>query len=104
MQSNPPVVHREKHVKENTNILSTTDAGGVIRHINQDLIDISGFTSEELVGQTHDILPHPDMPEQVFKILWNTTKNHHPWKGIVKNRCKDGGYYWVDAYVTPILK
>ncbi|EAR62709.1 methyl-accepting chemotaxis protein [Oceanospirillum sp. MED92] len=84
------------------NILSTTDLKGAVTYVNRDFEQLSGFTKEELIGKNHNAVRHPDMPPAAFEDLWNTVKNHHSWMGIVKNRCKNGDHYWVDAYVTPI--
>lgn len=85
-------------------IVTKTDLKGRITYANPAFIEISGFTIEELIGQPHNIVRHPDMPRDAFKDLWDTTRRDEPWKGLVKNRCKDGAYYWVDAYVTPLTQ
>lgn len=85
-------------------IVSTTDLKGALTYINQDFLDISGFTSDELIGKNHNIVRHPDMPAAAFEDLWATVKSGKPWMGLVKNRCKNGDYYWVDAFVTPLVK
>nr|WP_246589894.1 PAS domain-containing methyl-accepting chemotaxis protein [Marinobacterium ramblicola] len=82
--------------------MSTTDLKGRIRYINQDFISISGFSEAELIGSSHNIVRHPDMPPAAFAGLWGTIKDGKSWMGIVKNRCKNGDHYWVDAYATPI--
>lgn len=104
MQNNQPVNNKQKNFKEGSHLVSTTDLDGKIEYVNQNFIDISGFSREELVGQNHHIVRHPDMPEAAFADLWSTIKNDSEWRGLVKNRCKDGGYYWVDAYVIPLFK
>lgn len=85
-------------------IVTKTDLKGRITYANPAFVDISGFTLDELLGQPHNIVRHPDMPRDAFKDLWDTNRRDEPWKGLVKNRCKDGGYYWVDAYVTPLTQ
>ena len=102
MKLNLPVNNIEKDLPATYNILSTTNLKGTITYTNKDFTDISGFTTEELQGFNHNIVRHPDMPPAAFADLWSTLKSEKPWMGIVKNRCKDGSYYWVDAYVTPI--
>ncbi|CAA0082029.1 Aerotaxis receptor [BD1-7 clade bacterium] len=82
-------------------IVSRTDTSGVITHMNQAFIDMSGFTEDELIGQPHAILRHPDMPRAVFKEIWETAGRGEKWSGYVKNLRKDGGYYWVNATVIP---
>lgn len=85
-------------------IVTKTDLKGRITYANPAFVEISGFTLDELIGQPHNVVRHPDMPRDAFKDLWDTGKRNEPWKGLVKNRCKDGGYYWVDAYVTPLTQ
>ncbi|MCW8934928.1 MAG: methyl-accepting chemotaxis protein [Gammaproteobacteria bacterium] len=102
MKINQPVTNHEINFPESYNILSTTDLKGSITYCNQDFVEISGFSLDELEGRNHNIVRHPDMPPAAFEDLWSSVKNDHPWMGMVKNRCKDGSFYWVDAYVTPI--
>lgn len=102
MKINQPVTRHEINFPETYNILSTTDLKGAITYCNKDFIEISGFTLDELEGSNHNIVRHPDMPPAAFEDLWTSLKNDRPWMGMVKNRCKDGSFYWVDAYVTPI--
>ena len=97
-----PVTGVEKNFSASQNILSTTNLKGSITYINKDFLDISGFDEEELVGKNHNVVRHPEMPSAAFKDLWADIKNGKSWMGIVKNRCKNGDHYWVDAYVTPI--
>ncbi|GAB0154437.1 methyl-accepting chemotaxis protein [Marinobacterium sp. BA1] len=104
MKLNTPVTQKEAPVGPAANILSTTDTKGAITYINQDFVDISGFTPEEVLGKNHNVVRHPDMPPQAFTQLWDAVHGGHSWMGIVKNRCKNGDHYWVDAYVTPILQ
>ena len=103
MRKNQPVTQRRVPVGANANILSTTDPKGKITYINDEFLDISGFTREELIGQPHNIIRHPDMPRQAFYEFWNALQNGRSWMGLVKNRCKNGDHYWVHAYVTPIF-
>ncbi|MEW8693692.1 MAG: PAS domain-containing methyl-accepting chemotaxis protein [Candidatus Thiodiazotropha endolucinida] len=104
MKKNLPVTDREVIFGEDKNILSTTNLKGSITYINPTFVDISGFSGEELLGSNHNIVRHPDMPPAAFEDLWTEIKAGNPWMGLVKNRCKNGDYYWVDAFVTPILK
>lgn len=104
MKKNFPVTEREIDYPAHYNILSTTDPKGMIRYVNPDFIEISGFVEEELIGKSHNIVRHPDMPPAAFEDLWKTIKSKQSWMGIVKNRCKNGDHYWVDAYVTPITE
>ena len=104
MKINQPVTQREREVLKHHNILSTTDLKGAISYANPDFIEISGFETSELYGENHNLVRHPDMPPEAFESLWSTVKAGRPWMGIVKNRCKNGDHYWVDAYVMPIQK
>lgn len=102
MRNNQPVVDRESVVASDKFIVSSTNPKGVITECNDYLCQISGFARDELIGQAHNIFRHPDMPQAAFAQLWACIQAGQPWMGIVKNRCKDGGYYWVDAFVTPL--
>jgi len=97
-----PITGIEKHVSASQNILSTTDLKGSITYINQDFLDISGFSQDELLGKNHNVVRHPEMPPAAFEDLWTNIKIGKSWMGMVKNRCKNGDHYWVDAYATPI--
>lgn len=85
-------------------IVSTTSPEGIITHVNQSFIEMSGFTEDELIGAPHAILRHPDMPPAAFKDLWDTVNKGDKWQGFVKNLRKDGGYYWVKATVIPNIR
>jgi PAS domain S-box-containing protein len=102
MRTNMPVTNNEYVLTETDSIVSKTDHRGIITYINEDFKRISGFSEAELIGQPHNIVRHPDMPEEAFADLWNTFKAGKPWTGMVKNRCKNGDYYWVLANATPI--
>ncbi len=80
-------------------IVSETDEKGKILYANEDFCKISGFSKEELIGSPHNIVRHQDMPSAAFKTLWNDIKKGKEWRGIVKNKTKNGDYYWVRAYV-----
>ncbi|OZG71395.1 hypothetical protein BTA51_20885 [Hahella sp. CCB-MM4] len=100
MRKNTPVTQVNKNYPDNIHIVSTTTDKGVITYANDDFVSVSGFSQEELMGQAHNIVRHPDMPPAAFKDLWDTLKLGKPWMGIVKNRCKNGDHYWVDAFVS----
>ena len=82
-------------------IYSKTDWNGIITEASQAFCDISGYTKDELIGKSHNILRHPDMKDEVFKDLWKTIIREETWIGEVKNKTKDGGYYIVDAVIKP---
>jgi aerotaxis receptor len=104
MRTNLPVSQREYDYSGAQMIVSTTDTKGFITHCNHAFVNISGYTREELIGQNHNMIRHPDVPAVAFKDLWSTIGRGRPWSGIVKNRRKDGDHYWVVANVTPILQ
>jgi len=81
---------------------SATDTRGVITEVSQAFCQISGYTEQELIGKNHNIVRHPDTPEETFVQLWETLKAGQPWQGKIKNRKKDGGYYWVYAHIEPL--
>ena len=97
MRNNQPVTQREQPYPKGRVIISHTDIKGRITHANDAFFDISGFTREELIGQAHNIVRHPDMPSEAYRDLWSTVQQGRPWTGIVKNRCKNGDHYWVRA-------
>ena len=103
MKKNLPVTDQEKIFDESCQIVSSTDLKGILRHVNDTFIDVSGFSPDELLDRSHNVVRHPDMPPAAFQNLWDTLKQGRPWMGIVKNRCKNGDYYWVDAFVTPVF-
>jgi methyl-accepting chemotaxis protein len=102
MRNNLPVTSTEVPLQDDTLIVSKTDLKGRITYINRDFLTISGFTEAELIGQSHNIVRHPDMPVEAFEDFWRDLKAGRPWTGMVKNRCKNGDYYWVLATATPI--
>lgn len=104
MKTNLPIIDKEVSFAQDVQLISTTDLKGVITFVNDEFIKISGFSRDELIGQNHNIVRHPEMPPAAFKDLWTTIQSGQSWKGMVKNRCKDGRYYWVDAFVSPISK
>lgn len=97
-------IHQELKLSLSDELISTTDKNGVITYVNQQFIDISGFSQNELIGQNHSIVRHPDMPSAAFKEMWAKLKSGQSWRGIVKNKCKNGQFYWVDAFVTPLIE
>lgn len=95
---------REVKLSKDTMIVSETNSKGKIVYANDDFCKIAGFTKEELIDKHHNIVRHSDMPKAAFKDLWETIQRGKTWKGIVKNRTKDGGYYWVNATAYPVTK
>ncbi|TGL46996.1 PAS domain S-box protein [Leptospira meyeri] len=104
MRQNFPITNKEVEFQEGTKITSKTDLKGIITYVNEDFLRISGYTEKELIGQPHNLIRHPEMPNGAFQDLWDTIKAQHSWVGIVKNRCKNGDFYWVDANVSPIYE
>jgi len=104
MKKNLPITDKENNYSEDMHIVSSTDVKGVITSVNDDFMQISGFTADELLHKSHNVVRHPDMPEAAFANLWDDLKQGKPWMGVVKNRCKNGDAYWVDAYVTPVME
>jgi methyl-accepting chemotaxis protein len=104
MRTNLPVTQNEYVLQDNQLIVSKTDLQGRITYINRDFLQVSGFTEAELIGEPHNIVRHPDMPSEAFADLWNTLKAGRPWTGMVKNRCKNGDFYWVLANAAPIME
>ncbi len=103
MRINTPVTDKQIIISDTETIVSTTDLQGNITYANPYFIEISGFTEEELIGAPQNLVRHPDMPVEAFADLWSTIKSGQPWSGLVKNRCKNGDYYWVLANVTPVV-
>ncbi|SFL75735.1 methyl-accepting chemotaxis protein [Rugamonas rubra] len=104
MRNNSPVTQNEYVLIDGKTIVSTTDLQGNIDYANPYFIEVSGFTEQELIGAPQNILRHPDMPAEAFADLWRTIKDGMPWTGMVKNRCKNGDYYWVLANITPVIE
>jgi methyl-accepting chemotaxis protein len=102
MKNNQPITHREVLMDDGVTIVTKTDLRGCITYVNPDFVRISGFPEAELLGQNHNIVRHPEMPVEAFADMWATLKQGKPWNGIVKNRCKNGDFYWVNAHVAPI--
>jgi len=102
VKKNLPITNRENDYPASQRIVSTTNTKGITTYVNDDFLSIAGFTEDELIGKSHNIVRHPEMPPAAFKDMWDTIKADKPWMGIVKNRCKNGDHYWVDAFVTQI--
>ena len=104
MKINLPVTEQERHVTPGQELVTQTDLKGRITYVNPAFIQVSGFSEDELVGHNHNVVRHPDMPQEAFEDLWSTLKLGRPWCKMVKNRCKNGDFYWVKANVTPVYK
>ena len=104
MKTNLPVTQVEVPFPKGRYLVSRTDLKGQITYTNETFVFVSGFDREELIGKNHNLIRHPDMPPAAFAWLWETIKEGRPWRGIVKNRCKNGDFYWVDALVVPVLQ
>jgi aerotaxis receptor len=98
------VTNEEFVVPDGAPLVSTTDPKGRITYCNPTFLHVSGYSREELLGQPHNLIRHPDMPEEAYRDLWETISAGRPWTGIIKNRRKDGGYYWVRGNVTPLME
>ncbi|MGD0958196.1 MAG: methyl-accepting chemotaxis protein [Methylomonas sp.] len=103
MRNNQPVTQTEALFAEQEVIISKTDLQGNITEVNDVFVRVSGYSKDELIGQPHNMVRHPDMPAEAFADFWRSLQAGRPWSGLVKNRCKNGDYYWVLANATPIL-
>lgn len=102
MRSNLPVTAVEYPITDETLIVSRTDTKDRLTYFNDEFVEAAGFTEAELMGQPHNIIRHPDMPPEAFENLWSTLQAGKPWAGAVKNRRKNGDFYWVLATASPI--
>ena len=102
MRTNLPVTGIEYRMEASQSIVSKTDTKGRITYVNPSFIEVSGFAEDELLGKAHNIVRHPDMPPEAFADLWQTLQAGQPWTGMVKNRRKNGDFYWVVANVVPV--
>ena len=104
MRINLPVTQQNFDFPGDELLVSTTNTKGEISHCNPAFVRVSGYSYDELIGQPHNIIRHPDMPAEAYKDMWRTIGRGEPWTGLVKNRRKNGDHYWVRANVTPILE
>jgi len=103
MRVNLPVTQNNHDYASDLTIISVTDLQGRITYCNNNFVQVSGYTADELLGQPHNLLRHPDMPAEAFRDMWHTLKEKgKPWSAVVKNRRKNGDHYWVRAYATPV--
>ena len=103
MRINNPVSQIEYALPADCTLVSVTDTKGRITYCNPAFIEVSGYTARELMGQPHNMVRHPDMPEEAFRDMWATIEGRKPWTALVKNRRKNGDFYWVRANATPML-
>ncbi|EHM49394.1 methyl-accepting chemotaxis protein [Yokenella regensburgei] len=104
MSSQPYVSQQNHPLDDDTTLMSTTDLQSYITHANDTFVDVSGYRLEELTGQPHNMVRHPDMPKAAFADMWYTLQQGEPWSGIVKNRRKNGDHYWVRANAVPMVR
>ncbi|XAH22915.1 methyl-accepting chemotaxis protein [Xylophilus sp. GW821-FHT01B05] len=104
MRINEPVTQREFEFPDNATLMSTTDTQSHITYANAAFVEVSGFSREEIQGQPHNLVRHPDMPQEAFADMWATLKGGEPWTALVKNRRKNGDHYWVRANATPVVR
>jgi aerotaxis receptor len=102
MRINLPVSQNAYVFPPDQTLISITDLKGRITYCNTNFMTVSGYTRAELLGQPHNLIRHPDMPEEAFRDMWETIQAGHPWTGVVKNRRKNGDYYWVRANASPM--
>ncbi len=95
-------MNQEKKLNDYSFLVSQTDNKGIIIFANDDFCNVAEYGIDELIGKPHSIVRHKDMPKAAFKDLWETVKKGDVWTGYVKNRTKDGDYYWVFATVYPL--
>ncbi|HJV71665.1 methyl-accepting chemotaxis protein [Ideonella sp.] len=104
MRINEPVTQREYAFADNATLMSTTDTQSHVTYANDAFVAVSGFSREEIIGQPHNFVRHPDMPKEAFGDMWSTLQGGEPWTALVKNRRKDGDHYWVRANAIPIVR
>ncbi|MFM0671248.1 methyl-accepting chemotaxis protein [Paraburkholderia sediminicola] len=104
MRNNQPATGHEYEFPSSHMLVSATDLTGRIEYCNPAFIAVSGFTRDELIGQPHNLIRHPDMPREAFADMWATIRDGRPWTSLVKNRRKNGDHYWVHANVTPVVE
>ncbi|WP_217510412.1 methyl-accepting chemotaxis protein [Vibrio metschnikovii] len=104
MRINQPVTQKEVKFPPSYNLLSVTQPSSHITYASKEFCEVSGYSLQELIEQPHNMVRHPDMPSEAFKDMWDHLKRGQSWMGIVKNRCKNGDHYWVDAFASPIVQ
>lgn len=104
MRNNQPITNREKMIPPGATLVSKTDPKGLIVYASKDFSDVSEYENNAMVGEPHNMVRHPEMPQAAFADLWERIKAGRPWRGLVKNRAKSGDHYWVEAQVSPQFK
>ncbi|TQV77313.1 methyl-accepting chemotaxis protein [Aliikangiella marina] len=104
MKKNLPVTDKEQRLGSDDELVSSTDLKGITTYANQKFCEIAQFSEQELVGKNHNVVRHPDVPPAAFADMWKSLKQKKAWRGVVKNRCKNGDHYWVDAFVMPVFE
>lgn len=104
MKINEPITNNELKMLDGQILVSRTNLKGIITYCNEEFIEMSGFNRDELIGKNHNLVRHPDMPQEAFQWLWQDVKDGKPWCAMVKNRRKNGDFYWVEANVTPVYE
>lgn len=104
MRVNQPVTQKEVTYPKSYNLLSVTSTSSHIKYASKEFCEVAGYSLDEMVGEPHNMVRHPDMPPEAFKDMWEHLKSGKSWMGIVKNRCSNGDHYWVDAFASPIAE
>ena len=104
MRENLPVTQRAFEFPDDATLMSTTDTQSHVTYANDAFVSVSGYTREEILGQPHNLVRHPDMPKEAFADMWATLQGGEPWTALVKNRRKNGDHYWVRANATPVVR
>ncbi|MGL4430999.1 MAG: methyl-accepting chemotaxis protein [Silvania sp.] len=104
MSAQPYVTQNDYPLDDDTTLMSTTDLNSYMTHTNDTFVKVSGYQLDELLGQPHNLVRHPDMPKAAFADMWYTLQQGEPWSGIVKNRRKNGDHYWVRANAVPMVR
>ncbi|MCX6052817.1 MAG: PAS domain-containing protein [Campylobacterales bacterium] len=92
----------EEYVFDGSMIISQTDLKGIITFANRKFCEVSGYKASDLIGKSHNVIRHPDMPKEVFTKMWEMISSGQGWTGIIKNLRSDGRYYWVDTEILPV--
>ncbi|MGL5631448.1 MAG: methyl-accepting chemotaxis protein [Azovibrio sp.] len=104
MKENTTTSQHEVHPPSDSYLIFHTDLKGEITYVNNTFEQVSGFSRKELIGKNHSTIHHPNMPSEFFKDMWNTIESGLPWRGEIKNSCKNGDYYWTETSVVPVKK